>query len=47
MKLRSALIAGFFAALMAGNIGCPCGGIVLGNDDVPGAETYYFCDNPF
>ena len=45
MKLRSALIAGLFAALMAGGVGCPCGSVGLGGDDVASAETFYFCDS--
>ena len=41
MKLRTAVIAALFAAVMAGLQQCPCGGINGGSDLVPGAETFY------
>jgi hypothetical protein len=41
MKLRSTLIAAAFAILMAGGPGCPCGGDLSDNGNVPGAETFY------
>ena len=43
MKLRTALIAGVFAALMAGVQSCPCVGNAASGVSAPDASYYYYC----